>query len=209
MLDNYKVDKNGIIKQIKVNKITYDSAYIESRYNTHKNRKSMACLRLGYLLGVCGGGGINSILDVGYGNGDFLKLSSQYIKKCTGADIAPAYPLPAHIKTTRNIYKDCYDVVCFFDSLEHFDNIYEIEQLKTKFIYISVPECHYLSDEWFKNWKHRRENEHLWHFNLESLTAFFADIGYKIINHSHIEDIIRTRYDKNLPNILSAVFKKI
>jgi hypothetical protein len=154
-------------------------------------------------------GGVDSLLDVGYGNGDFLKIGSKIIPHCTGSDIAPAYPLPNQIKTTNDIYRDKYDVVCFFDSLEHFDDIYEIKKLNTKYIYIAVPLCHYISDEWFKNWKHRRENEHLWHFNLESLTAFFADIGYKILNHSHLEDIIRTRYDKNLPNILSAVFKKI
>ncbi|WP_321778926.1 class I SAM-dependent methyltransferase [Sulfurimonas sp.] len=209
MLNNYKLDSNGVIKQIKINKISYDERYINNRYNTYNSGENMSFSRLGYLLGVLKDEKISSILDVGYGNGDFLKTASKYIEKCVGSDIPPMYPLPKHIKTVESIYDDNYDVICFFDSLEHFDDIYEIKNLNTKYVYISVPWCHNLSAEWFDNWKHRREDEHLWHFNLPSLTKFFASIGYELVGNSNIEDIIRTPYDENLPNILSAVFKKI
>ena len=209
MLANYEMDNNNIIKQIKVNKIVYDDSYINNRYNNYSSGENMSYARLGYLLGVLKGNDINSILDIGYGNGDFLKIASKFIKSCAGFDIPPMYPLPKYINTISNIYNDNYDVVCFFDSLEHFDDIYEIENLNTKYIYISVPWCHNLSIDWFTNWKHRRENEHLWHFNLESLSKFFTSIGYEILDYSNIEDVIRTPYDEKLPNILSAIFKKI
>lgn|GEM_PF-6790415 len=56
MLDNYKYDKNGVIRQIKVDKITYDYNYIEKSYNQHIGAGNMSHLRLGYLLGIVGGG---------------------------------------------------------------------------------------------------------------------------------------------------------
>ena len=40
-----------------------------------------------------------------------------------------------------------------------------VKKLKCKYILISVPCCHYYSDDWFKNWKHRRPDEHIFHFN--------------------------------------------
>lgn len=207
MLNNYKKDSNGVIQQIYIEKINYDIDYIEKRYNTYSSTPLMSHLRLGYLLGT-----LNytpsKILDVGYGNGDFLKVASKIIPNCYGNDIEPAYPLSNNIKFVSDIYSEEFDVVCFFDSLEHFDDIYEIKKLKTKYIYISVPWCHYVDTEWFKNWKHRRENEHLWHFNLHSLKNFMKSINFDYIAHSNIEDIIR-KSDHQLPNILTALFKKV
>jgi len=46
-------------------------------------------------------------------------------------------------------------------------------------------------------------------FNLESLTLFFAEMGYEIINYSDVEDIIRTAQEDGVSNILSAIFRKI
>lgn len=207
MLNNYKKDNNGVIYQVNVNKISYDVDYVEKRYNIYSTTSLMSHLRLGYLLGVLKYTPI-SILDVGYGNGDFLKVSQHIIPKCYGNDIEPAFPLTENIQFVKNIYDNDYDVVCFFDSLEHFDNIYEIRNLKTNYIYISVPWCHNLSDTWFDSWKHRRENEHLWHFDLESLKKFMFSIGFEYIIHSNIEDIIRQNNEK-LPNILTAIFRKI
>ena len=209
MLKNYTKDRNKVIRQINITKIDYDNEYVDQRYNSYPTGEAMAYLRLGYLLGVLNEFKPTKILDIGYGNGDFLKAASKSINFCCGSDIEPMYPLPDYIETVQDIYKDEYDVVCFFDSLEHFDNIYEISKLRAKYIYISVPECHYFSDEWFNSWKHRRENEHLWHFNLESLTLFFAEMGYEIINYSDVEDIIRTAQEDGVSNILSAIFRKI
>jgi hypothetical protein len=75
-------------------------------------------------------------------------------------------------------------------------------------VFISVPWCHYILDAWFDSWKHRRENEHLWHFDLGSLTKFFGSLGYEYISHSSIEDIIRKPVD-DMSNILTVLFRKI
>lgn len=206
MLDNYSLDDNGVIFQINKNPFVYDSNYVDQRYNTYGIlNDSMSHLRLGYVVGAIGRLP-SSIMDVGYGNGSFISVCSSVIKKCYGADKPPFYPLPNHIQTITDIYSQYFEVITFFDSLEHFDDIYQISNLKCKFIVISVPWCHYLSDAWFEHWKHRRPDEHLWHFNLESLIKFMKFIGFDCISYSNIEDSIRKPYDPNLPNILSAVF---
>lgn len=208
MLENYAKDENGVIFQITKKKYNYDMEYIETTYALYNTTPLMSHLRVGALLGKLAPYKPTKLLDVGYGNGDFLKTAALTIPECYGADIPPAYPLPQNIKFVENIYDDQYDVVCFFDSLEHFENIYDIQNLKTKYVFISVPWCHYKSDSWFDSWKHRKKDEHLWHFNLKSLKEFFESLGYEYVSHSSVEDIIRKPVDE-LPNILTALFKKV
>jgi hypothetical protein len=208
VIKNYKILDNGLIKQEKIlNKLKkYNKEYIDQRYNTYgPKRYQMAGLRLGYLLGAIDEIP-NTILDIGYGNGDFLDLCKNYIKNCFGNDIT-GYPLPENVKFIENIFESFYDVICFFDVLEHFSDINFIKDLQCKYIFVSVPWCHFFSEEWFLNWKHRRPDEHLWHFNNKSIVAFFKECGYSLVKQSNIEDSIRTNSD-SVPNILSCIFKK-
>jgi hypothetical protein len=207
-MENYVTLSSGIIKQINVQKITYNSEYNE-KYNRYGEKGNyLSYLRLGVLLGALGRRP-ESIVDVGFGNGDFLRACVKSIKHVFGCDISD-YPTPEG--ATKIELKDISnaDVVCFFDSLEHFDNIDFIKDLDTKYIFISVPWCHNISEEWFLNWYHRRENEHLYHFNEESLKQFFSNSGYECIFTHNFEDIIRVNPSvAPLPNILSCIFKKI
>ena len=57
------------------------------------------------------------------------------------------------------------------------------------------------------NWKHRRPDEHLWHFDEDSLYNFMKRMGYTFISSSNIEDTIRKNKEGET-NILTAVFKK-
>lgn len=207
MLDNYKQLKNGVIKQIEKNSsVKYNYDYINNSYNVYGELgPRMAHLRLGYLLGSLGFVP-NTILDIGYGNGDFLKACSSIIKNCFGHDIS-GYPLPENVNFVKNPYEKEYDIVTFFDVLEHFDDIYEIKNIKTNYFLISLPCCHNFDDEWFKNWKHRRPDEHLWHFNEQSLKNFMSELGYECLNVCNIEDVIR-KDKNNTPNILTAIFKR-
>ena len=208
MLDNYEILPNGVIRQINTdNIIKYDTKYIDT-YNSigyAENGLYMSGIRLGFLLSTIDRP-INSILDVGYGNGDFLKLCKKSIKQCYGNDISN-YPLPEGVEFVDKITDKHFDVICFFDVLEHFKDISIVKDLKCDYVYISVPHCHNFSDEWFSNWKHRKENEHLWHFNKHSLLYFFWQMGYSVVRMSSIEDAIRTPVDSN-NNILTAIFKK-
>jgi hypothetical protein len=42
------------------------------------------------------------------------------------------------------------------------EDIEFVKDLKCHYVCISLPWCHYFSDEWFETWKHRKPNEHLW-----------------------------------------------
>jgi hypothetical protein len=207
-IENYEKLENGIIKQKIVNKIEYNFDY-SNKYNSYGEKSNhLSYLRLGVLLGAINEKP-NSILDVGYGNGAFLKSAKNIINECSGFDISN-YPLPHDIRKETDIYGKHFDVICFFDSLEHFDDINIINKVDCNYVFISVPWCHYFSDEWFLNWYHRRPNEHLWHFNDKSLVKFFGENGFENIYLGNFEDAVRKNSTCNgNPNILSAVFKKI
>lgn len=208
MLEGYKINEYGVIEQIdKTKKISYDVTYSDIRYNTYGPKvDNMSYLRIGFIHGAIGRN-INSILDVGYGNGSFLKVCKNYIPKCYGNDIS-GYPIPTDCIFVENITDKHYDVITFFDSLEHFDNIDFVKNLKCNYVCISLPWCHYYSDTWFKEWKHRRPGEHLFHFNSDSLDQFMLQFSFKKkCNSINIEDIIRKSDDKN--NILTALYEKL
>lgn len=212
MLNNYFINQDGIIKQNKIiHQIQpYNVDYINTRYNTYGEKGlQMAYYRLGFILGHIKSIP-NSILDIGYGNGDFLKAAKSIIPNCYGNDISN-YPLPDGVKFIDDITTQHYDVITFFDVLEHFENIEFISNLKCNYIIISLPWCYNFNDDWFENWKHRRPDEHLWHFNDKSLVTFFNRMGYSSISITNMEDAIRKdnnalKYNYN--NILTGVFKK-
>lgn len=206
MLENYEKLENGVIRQIDRIPFGYGAEYSGAYNKLGEIGNYMSYLRLGYLLGT-----INeiptSILDVGYGNGSFLSAAATIIKSCYGSDVSDAYPVPSGVTYINDIYDGYYDVITMFDVLEHFDNIYDIKDLNCKYIFVSMPWCHYFSDEWFDTWKHRKPNEHLHHFNDKSLCAFMDEIGFDVIAISNVEDSIRKPVDEN-NNILSGIFKK-
>ncbi len=206
MIDNYILLKNGVIKQKNINKITiYNNDYVSNSYDKYGEKTNyMSFLRLGYLIGTIGRIP-KSILDVGYGNGSFLKSCSDIIPNCYGNDISN-YELPKNIQFIDDITSKHFDVISFFDSLEHFEDINFVKNLNCNYIIISVPWCHNVSDEWFFKWKHRRPDEHIYHFNEISLNNFMTDNGYELINFTNVEDTIR-KSEQNL-NILTCVFKK-
>jgi len=208
MLENYKSLDNNVITQIHRTPFQYGLEYSKNYDKLGELGKRMSYLRLGYLLGVIKNTP-KTLLDIGYGNGDFLSVASDIIEKCYGSDIDNTYHLPKNVTFVdiKNMYENFYDVICLFDVLEHFDDIYDIRNLKTDIFYVSLPNCCYKSDEWFNEWKHRKPNEHLWFFNDCSLKNFFDEIGYRCLVISNVEDIIR-KDSNNSPNILTGVFIK-
>ena len=100
------------------------------------------------------------------------------------------------------------DVATFFDSIEHLlqeDLISLLQKKRCDHFCISVPWYHTcMSDEWFKNWKHRRENEHIHHFDAHGLVGVLMDVGCKIVYVGNPEDRIRIS-NSNLHNILTVI----
>lgn len=206
MNEQYETTSCGVIHQINSKIIDYNIDYVQQRYDSYGNIVSyMSYLRLGYIIGSIGRIP-ESILDVGYGNGSFLSVCKNIVTKCYGYDIS-TYPVPEGCHAiTDDITSHKFDVVTFFDSLEHYENITFVQKLKCNFICISLPWCHNFDHKWFEEWKHRRPNEHLWHFNDSSLVCFMKEQGFSLINFNNIEDTIR-KNNSNYPNILTGIFK--
>lgn len=217
MLGNYKIINTGAIKQIKVTPIVYDKKYIQDRYDSYGVKCDfMSYLRYGFIIGKIGRKPDN-VLDVGYGNGSFLKICQEGGIQTFGTDISNYELKYGKFLDFDDCLKMRWDLVTFFDSLEHFEDISFLNKLNTNYICISVPNCYYnvikkmkgekCADEYFKNWKHRRENEHIWHFDIKSLDKTMELYDYELVDFNHIEDIIR-KPTTNYPNILTAIFKK-
>lgn len=207
MILNYNKNEDGVIYQVNKSPFVYNEDYVKERYDSYGEVTNyMSHLRLGYILGSIKEP-INSILDVGYGNGSFLKACKKIIPNCYGYDVTN-YQVPEGINFLEDWIEAEVDVTTFFDVLEHLEDPYIIKNLKSKYIIVSLPWCHYENDEWFENWKHRRPNEHLWHFNADSLEKFASSNGFEVIHYTDLEDTIRGRVN-NKSNILTACLKNI
>jgi len=123
MIENYEILKNGVIKQKTILKKikSYNLNYVNNSYNQYGEKgPQISGIRLGYLIATLGYWP-QSILDVGYGNGDFLKVCKGVIDSY-GNDVS-GYPVPEGVTYTDNIFNKHYDVISFFDVLEHFNEM--------------------------------------------------------------------------------------
>ena len=121
-----------------------------------------------------------------------------------GFDVSP-YPSPDFVRIEPDWQKKEWDVLTFFDSLEHF---VDLPRVNAKCVVVSVPWYHRNAGaEWFRGWKHRRPGEHLWHFNSVTLANVFLKCGMRIVYGGNPEDEVRKTCGK-LPNILTMVFRK-
>lgn len=207
--NEYSVDKNGVIYQKKIEPFSYDNEYLSTYKRIKEKCVRLSEIRLKFIKDNVEH--VESLLDFGSGTGEFLEAASKSVKKVYSYDVIPKEFTFAETLTEQDIINKHFDVVCFFDSLEHVlepENV--ITSLRASHVCISLPWCHYheKGEEWFMKWKHRKPNEHLFHFNNDSLCNFMDNCGYTLIKSDNIEDVIRTRYESNTPNILSAIFKK-
>jgi hypothetical protein len=209
----YEVDQCGVIVQTPPT-ITqvYDREYVASRYDALPDHgRQMSLLRAGYLVGALKH--FLTVLDVGYGNGDFLKVWSlwpEWNVKVAGYDVGE-YPTPEGIEriSEDDISRRRFDLVTFFDSLEHMGTLDLLAGLQTKYVAITVPWCHAdrLGTDWFRGWRHRRPGEHVRHFSPRSLTELMYSLGYELMVKQSIEDAIR-RPTNSHENTFTAVYRR-
>ena len=204
MLDNYARNEDGTVYQIEKKPFDYTGSYNDYYKNIKFCTRYTSYLRLGYIIGSIGHLP-ESVLDVGYGAGVFLEACEKEDIDTYGHDIS-GWPVPQGSTFVEDM-KGSYEVITFFDSLEHMEDIEFVKDLNVKYACISVPDCHYFSDEWFDTWKHRKPDEHLWHFNEASLKKFMDRMGYDVLNTCNLEDFTRQN-KKDYTNILTGIFKK-
>lgn len=219
----YRVDELGIIHQEPpVGSISTNKDYVGYYDGIEDKTRAMSCLRMGHLLAVIGHQNIRSVLDVGYGNGDFLKRCADAGFEAFGCDIQAHpvdHPRVQIVPVDRILWP--YSVVTFFDSLEHFESLEFLPKMQADYIMVSVPWCHWShEDPAFWTWKHRKPFEHLHHFNPQSLSALFEKAGYVTRSICNMEDVIRgartasaeDSQAADLPapneNILTAIFQR-
>ena len=211
MIENYEIDEFGVIHQIEFEPIVYDKEYI-SYYEEKSDRTiKLGYQRFGWILGLLGHIP-NRVLEIGYGTGTFIEAAQiTGSKYCAGCDIA-AYPLPEGVEflNWEQAIKKEWDVVCMFDVLEHIPDLSFLAKLQTKYLAVAVPYCRWaeLGDEWFRSWRMLLPNEHLHHFDRESLPRFLDQSGFSCLTLNTFEDGIRLRSGESGPNILSGYFKK-
>ncbi|QEG23873.1 class I SAM-dependent methyltransferase [Mariniblastus fucicola] len=211
MIENYRVDEFGVIHQIDFEPIAYDEEYI-SYYEKKSDRTiKLGYQRMGWILGLTGRIP-DSVLEIGYGTGTFVEAAQiTGVGRCAGFDIAE-FPLPDGVNFVSwdESLHSFWDLVAMFDVLEHIPDLSFLGQLQTNHVAIAVPYCRWneLGDDWFRAWRMLLPNEHLHHFDDESLIATMEHFGFECLNVNTFEDGIRLRDGETGPNILSAFFRK-
>lgn len=215
MIENYFLDKFGIIHQKNINPIKYNENYLAGFKTIPSyaiNCHLLSYLRIGLAIGAGAIREQEKILDIGYGNGAFLDAAFLCGIETAGYDISGHKINKVHkiIESLPEVLSNKYNLVTFFDSLEHIPDLDFLGSLKTNYICISVPLCHWdtKGDKWFMEWKHRKVNEHLHHFGENSLVKFMKSIKYKPILINNAEDSIRGKLSDGSDNILTAIFER-
>lgn len=176
--------------------ISYDSTYI-SGFGV-RPEEAMSCLRVGFIKGMIPGG---KLLDVGFGTGAFIKIAMNAGFDAFGYDI---HGEDFGVRRAPLCGADSWDVVTFFDSLEHFSEFGEIRSLskRARLLVVSVPKTpvDLLTN---RQWRHYKPGEHLHYFCEQSLAALFSPM--RAIVSSDLEDVVRGNLDGS-QNILTMVF---
>lgn len=212
MLPNYRVDEFGVIHQVEFTPIVYDKKYISYYEDLSDRTIKLGYQRMGWLLGLMGRIP-SSVLEIGYGTGTFIEAAEiTGVPECAGYDIA-RYPLPDNVRFVE--WEDAlareWDLVAMFDVLEHIPDLSFLARLKAQHLALAVPYCRWrelgaAGDDWFRAWRMLLPNEHLHHFDPESLTALLGHHGFRCVTLNSFEDGIRLRPGEIGPNILSGFF---
>jgi Methyltransferase domain len=210
MLENYHLDRFGVIHQTKWMPKIYDSTYLSYYEAKHERTIKLGYQRLGWILGLLRRLP-ESVLEVGYGLGTFLEAAKVAgVAYCGGFDVA-RYPLPAdcvYLDWEAALSRE-WDVAAFFDVLEHIPDLSFLDRLRTSSLVVAVPFCRWreLGDQWFREWRMRLPDEHVHHFDPDSLCALMSHHGYRCIDLNFFEDGLRLREREVGPSIICACFQ--
>lgn len=214
MLDNYRIDEFGVIHQVEFTPITYDKKYISYYEDLSDRTIKLGYQRMGWVLGLLGRIP-SSVIEIGYGTGTFIEAAEiTGVADCAGYDIAH-YPLPDGVRFVEwdAAMAARWDLVAMFDVLEHIPDVSFLGRLKAQHLALAVPYCRHrelgaAGDAWFRDWRMLLPNEHLHHFDRESLVALLDHHGFDCVTLNTFEDGIRLRPGETGPNILSGFFRK-
>lgn len=149
----------------------------------------------------------SKVLDIGYGNGAFLKCAQAAGMTIYGIDVhqenfgIPTIDFDTDIK---------FDLICFFDSIEHFVDFDKILDLDAKFVIVSLP---YRPRNLLQSpsaWRHFKPGEHLHYFSEDSLKRLMDRWGFpNRVCCGFPEDFLRGKIllkGRWLGNIYTSIF---
>lgn len=212
MLDNYHIDEFGVIHQTEFSPIEYDHEYLTYYEKLSDRTIKLGYQRMGWLLGYLQHVP-ESVLEIGYGIGSFIEAAKiNGVSRCAGCDVE-AFPLPEGVEFAdwETAMSQTWELVAMYDVLEHIPDLSFLSKIKCRYMVIAVPFCRWkeLGDDWFRDWRMLLPNEHLHHFDTQSLVALMEHCGFKCLDTNFFEDPIRLRPGETGPNILSAMFERL
>jgi SAM-dependent methyltransferase len=147
------------------------------------------------------------VLDIGYGNGAFLKRARSAGMEIYGIDLhTEDFGIPVVDFET----KLSFDLICFFDSIEHFPNFAPLARLKARNIVVSIPETPDFILRAPRQWRHYKPGEHLHYFSHASLDLLMNNWGFsEKAAQGYPEDRIRGKLSiegKTYDNIYTAIY---
>ena len=150
------------------------------------------------------------VLDVGYGNGAFLKRARAAGMSIFGIDLhSEDFGIPVvDFETTIT-----FDLVCLFNSLEHFPDFEPLLKLKTRAVVVSIPNTPACILTTPTDWRHFKPGEHLHYFSHRSLELFMRKWGFqRKFADGYPEDALRGKLSlggKLTNNIYTAIFGRV
>ncbi|WP_369791957.1 class I SAM-dependent methyltransferase [Tenacibaculum sp. 47A_GOM-205m] len=155
-----------------------------------------------------------TILDVGAGTGDFLKVCKTGGWKITGiepSDKAREYAKSKNIVLYENLNQvenNQFDVITLWHVLEHIPNLVEyIKQLKKLLkpngvLIIAVPNHKSFDAKHYKEfWAAYDVPRHLWHFSKTAISKLFSLVDM------NVEKILPMKFDSYYVSLLSEKYK--
>lgn len=126
------------------------------------------------------------MLDIGYGNGSFLRVAQAAGLEAFGHDL---HQRKDGIR--RGDLSNPYTIITMFDSLEHF-SCFDQLQLRSQHLIVSIPERPTWPIEQLPMWRHFKPGEHIHYFSQQSLIALAYRLGYAFSHFQVLEDVART-----------------
>lgn len=166
--------------------VDYGPAYGKRTYENYPEDTSY--LRAGYVIGRAKGGIGSTVLDVGYGNGTFLRVMRRAGWGIWGCDV---HGQDRGIPPAALVDDRSYTAVTFFDSLEHFSQFDALMGLRCENIFITIPETPKRLLEQPAAWKHFKPGEHLHYFSRKSLNWLMSRAGFFARDTVVLEDTTR------------------
>lgn len=209
MLENYHQDEFGVIHQTNWTPKIYDKQYLTYYEGLRDRTIKLGYQRIGWVLGLLHRIPEN-VFEIGYGTGTFLEAASLAgVAETYGYDVA-RYPLPegSEFIEWEQALGRSWDLTVLFDVLEHIPDLSFLSRLQTKSLAVAVPYCRWqeFGDEWFDGWRMRLRDEHVHHFDRDSLCKLLQHYGYRPLDLNFFEDGLRLRDGETGPNVLSGFF---